>query len=366
MIKKIYYIFITCSVYLLWINLDKGVYYNQVNSISKDYNLSKPASEFDLIDDPIKPVVFNFSSDLLAFIHVQKTGGTPFEYVLTHDVIGAPICHCERIVKLVHTCICPRDVKSHSNDLSQTWLFSRFNDKSHLCGIHPPFIWVRKCLPIWVKNLKLRKNYKKKWKSYIKSNAIEIKDGRISGPGIDDNTMRKTNLERRSQNWPKSYIVCHDGIIQQPDCYYKYTKNLTLMDFVSCNKSWSNNRMTRHFADFPSIECNKSLTADQKDDLLLKNAKHNLLNGFQTFGIPEYFNESRFLSHKMLGLNFSWTYEFSNDTSWIESYQNVSDFIKKKIFYNNRLDISLYAFARNLFQLRLKRYNYVLSGVPIN
>ncbi|XP_065323211.1 heparan-sulfate 6-O-sulfotransferase 3-B-like [Gordionus sp. m RMFG-2023] len=313
------------AIYLLWINLDKGVYYNQVNSISKDYNLSKPASEFDLIDDPIKPVVFNFSSDLLAFIHVQKTGGTPFEYVLTHDVIGAPICHCERIVKLVHTCICPRDVKSHSNDLSQTWLFSRFNDKSHLCGIHPPFIWVRKCLPIWVKNLKLRKNYKKKWKSYIKSNAIEIKDGRISGPGIDDNTMRKTNLE-----------------------------------------SWSNNRMTRHFADFPSIECNKSLTADQKDDLLLKNAKHNLLNGFQTFGIPEYFNESRFLSHKMLGLNFSWTYEFSNDTSWIESYQNVSDFIKKKIFYNNRLDISLYAFARNLFQLRLKRYNYVLSGVPIN
>ncbi|XP_065324263.1 heparan-sulfate 6-O-sulfotransferase 2-like [Gordionus sp. m RMFG-2023] len=341
------------------------------------------ASKLDLIGDPIKPIKFNFSSDLLAFIHVQKTGGTRFEYVLTHDVIGAPRCHCKRIVKLVHRCNCPRDVKAHSNDSFQTWLFSRFNYNSKLCGVHPPFIWVRRCLPIWIKYLELHQNYKDKWKSYIKSNAIEIKDGRISGPGIDYNTMRKTNLERtyfislvrdpiaryvsefmhirRNQDWHKSYIVCHDEIIQQPDCFSKYTKNLTLVDFVSCSKSWSNNRMTRHFADLPSIECNKSLTADQKDDLLLKNAKYNLLNGFQAFAIPEYSNESRFLFYKMLGLNFSWTYEFLNHTEWIQSYQNASYFIKQKIAYNNRLDIDLYDFAKNVFQLRLKRYNYILS-----
>ncbi|CAK9292035.1 unnamed protein product [Gordionus sp. m RMFG-2023] len=45
--------------------------------------------------DPYKPIVFNFTRDVLAFVHMQKTGGSRFNRFLTSDIVSDPRCECK-------------------------------------------------------------------------------------------------------------------------------------------------------------------------------------------------------------------------------------------------------------------------------
>ena len=83
---------------------------------------------------------FNTSaSDMMVFLHIQKTGGTTFEKHLLQDIDPEVPCPCEskKVKSKPHPshkmkCECLRPGNS-----GHTWLFSRFSPPKWKCGLHP-------------------------------------------------------------------------------------------------------------------------------------------------------------------------------------------------------------------------------------
>ena len=82
---------------------------------------------------------FNTSaSDVMVFLHIQKTGGTTFEKHLVQDIELEEPCTCQskrvkskqNMYKIKCECLRP-------GDSGQTWLFSRYSPPVWKCGLHP-------------------------------------------------------------------------------------------------------------------------------------------------------------------------------------------------------------------------------------
>ena len=91
---------------------------------------------------------FNTSaSDVMVFLHIQKTGGTTFGKHLVQDIDLEEPCTCESVPKKKKL-LRKKKVKNKKNmyrikceclrpgDSGQTWLFSRYST-GWKCGLHP-------------------------------------------------------------------------------------------------------------------------------------------------------------------------------------------------------------------------------------
>ncbi|CAK9303038.1 unnamed protein product [Gordionus sp. m RMFG-2023] len=170
------------------------------------------------------------------------------------------------------------------------------------------------------------------------------------------------NQIRRRGDWAEQFILCEKEVLIVRSTCFGHIQNfseLTLEEFVYCQNQWSNNRMTRHLADMSIIECDKSLSTEQKNHIMLESAKINLQLGLKVFGITEYVPETIYLFEKVLGISFSNKELLKNKESKSEDRIKCLDQdMLIKIAQNNQLDVKLYDFALELFRERLTKFGY--------
>lgn len=129
---------------------------------------------------------------------------------------------------------------------------------------------------------------------------------------------------------------------------------VSLSDFMSCPHNLAHNRQTRMLANLSLVGCyNQSAVPSraQREQAMLDSAKDNLRN-MAFFGLTEHQAESRFLFEHTFRLHF--TRDFVQYTETHASKAEVSDNERSELFRLNRLDLELYAFAKELFFARLQ------------
>ncbi|CAK9303171.1 unnamed protein product [Gordionus sp. m RMFG-2023] len=151
--------------------------------------------------DPITAVRFNFDRDILAFVHIQKAGGTELSSILVHNVQVNPGCSCRTPTGIIHQlirCLCERpNLKSwekFTNNITEyggtkSWLYNRFSNGWKYCGIHPIFERMRDCLPVAMKLYDLSENINS-YQNFIREHHIKLKAWHI----LPKQKIRKINL----------------------------------------------------------------------------------------------------------------------------------------------------------------------------
>ncbi|CAK9303043.1 unnamed protein product [Gordionus sp. m RMFG-2023] len=146
----------------------------------------------DCLLDPIIPITFNFHRDILAFVHIQKTGGTEFTSILAHNVQVDPECLCRpKMIQNVQVekCICERPntkslkntINNESAYITEGWLYSRLTYGWIYCGLHPIYVRLRDCLPMAMKLRSLSTTGNNYYQQFIAENDIKI-DSKILYP----------------------------------------------------------------------------------------------------------------------------------------------------------------------------------------
>ncbi|CAK9303037.1 unnamed protein product [Gordionus sp. m RMFG-2023] len=182
-----------------WIDTKFDAYSYLKRRFSSDYRQNINAScnrdignrqdfSSECLIDPITAVRFNFNRDILAFVHIQKTGGTGFSSILVHNVQVNPGCSCRTPNDTNHQriiCLCERpNLKSLEkiiNNITEyggtkSWLYSRFTYGWKYCGLHPVFDRMRDCLPVVMKLYDLSENTNS-YQNFIREHHIKVKAG---------------------------------------------------------------------------------------------------------------------------------------------------------------------------------------------
>jgi hypothetical protein len=150
-------------------------------------------------------------------------------------------------------------------------------------------------------------------------------------------------------------------------CFGLNRTNLSLNRFLSaCKSHVSKNRLVRWFADYNETSVDCSIFTQSKFDLLLQNAKQNLLK-ISYFGIAEYQRLSyQLFEATFKGLKFNSTFNASQQLQEAElvlkhmkykkNYSDLSESLLNRIKAENSIDIKFYEFALEIFFNRLKAY----------
>ena len=164
---------------------------------------------------------------------------------------------------------------------------------------------------------------------------------------------------QRGATWKTAKLMCNGrqaSLEEVPFCYEGKTwEGVELDDFLSCKYNLASNRQTRMLANLSKINCyNKTGQSDEERDLrMLQSAKDNLQN-FSFFGLTEFQGETQFMFENTFNLRFISDFLQVNTTKR-NTHLDLSDEIMKKIKETNHLDMKLYEFANDLFNLRLKQ-----------
>lgn len=127
-----------------------------------------------------------------------------------------------------------------------------------------------------------------------------------------------------------------------------------LDEFMDCQHNLAHNRQTRMLANLSLIGCyNQSVVPNRaaRDQAMLDSAKDNL-RSIAFFGLTEHQAESRYLFEHTFHLRF--TTDFVQYSETHASKADVNAEQQRRLARLNRLDVELYAFAKELFFARLK------------
>ncbi|CAI4226971.1 unnamed protein product [Auanema sp. JU1783] len=289
-----------------------------------------------ILNNPVKK--FNITkTDVIVFLHIQKTAGTSFEKYLVRYLELEKPCKCSKGRK---RCTCRRP-----NNQKEIWLFSRYSTGWD-CGLHADFteLYVSGCVDA---SLDKKEGSHKKRRYFYTSFLREPISRFIS-------EYRHVN---RGATWIASRHVCN-GRPPTPDelplCFDPQTgwDDVSLDEFLHCPYNLAFNRQTRMLADLTLVNCysRTDMTQDIREKIMLESAKNNLRK-LAYFGLKEKMDDSQYMFEKLFGLTFTkqlseWSKSKSNDTVITE---NQLKLIKER----NHLDIALYEYAVKLFESRM-------------
>ena len=320
---------------------------NEVPSL--DLNLLEMVSEVPL------PLVNGFQwngTDVMVFLHIQKTSGTQFGLHLLELDLPTP-CGCNALnttgydqapsravqslnkgQSLVNRCHCP----SPGGESQDQWLFSRYTF-GWVCGIHPDLEMLRSCLP---RLLPSRRHF-------------ESNDSRFKYVTVLRDPIRRTISEyrhvKRGAVWDKSRSIysCKETFVYAQNCSFSDHANLSIHDYLSCDVNPAWNRQTFMLANWGLIPCANNMNLSEKSSILLKSAISNLRQ-LSYFGLTEYQQESQLLFESTFDVKFTAPFnQPSYDSSVGETYDE-QDLLKLQ--QRNVLDMQLYKFAEKLFWAR--------------
>ncbi|CAB1425640.1 unnamed protein product [Pleuronectes platessa] len=116
----------------------------------EDDSPAKLPSKFNFTErDLDRHVEFNIKGDdVIAFLHIQKTGGTTFGRHLVRNIRLEQPCDCKPGQK---KCTCHRPGRDES------WLFSRFST-GWSCGLHADWTELTNCVPVIMDKKEAQRN----------------------------------------------------------------------------------------------------------------------------------------------------------------------------------------------------------------
>lgn len=142
-----------------------------------------------------------------------------------------------------------------------------------------------------------------------------------------------------------------------PPCFEgKDWSDVTLQQFMNCKSNLAMNRQTRMLADLTLVGCyNQSVMSQrQREVLMLASAKQNLQR-MAFFGLCEFQKLSQYLFENTFHLKFLQPFEQLNETRSSMTLNQISQNDLQRIKNLNKLDLSLYEFAKALLFDRYKR-----------
>ncbi|KAL6455864.1 hypothetical protein MHYP_G00357150 [Metynnis hypsauchen] len=276
-------------------------------------------------------------SDVIVFLHIQKTGGTTFGRHLVRNIHLERPCDCKPGQK---KCTCHRPGKAES------WLFSRFST-GWSCGLHADWTELTSCVPA-VMNKKQRKDAPQKRRNFYYITLLRDPVSRY---------LSEWKHVQRGATWKTALHMC-DGRpptpAELPACYTSEDwTGVSLVDFMACQSNLANNRQTRMLADLSLVGCYNlsSMSEGLRAELLLDSAKRNLRR-MAFFGLTEFQRKTQFLFERTFGLRFIAPFTQINSTR--AAGVAVDPAVRLHIEGLNALDVQLYEYARELFLRRVQ------------
>lgn len=329
------------------------------------YTIAPPPAplqlDIDFINyDTIQHNNFEFNinrSDVIVFLHIQKTGGTTFGKHLVNDIDLKSPCLCRRR---------PKKKKKHQRAKSNmnrdkrkmkcdcfrpnddtTWIFSRYST-GWKCGLHPDWTELTECVDDYLnqKESVLRRRY-----FYI----TILRDPILR-------YLSEFKHVQRGATWKGSVHKCNGQPATKaeiPACYDDINEEdwsgVKIDDFMNCQSNLATNRQTRMLADLRLVNCyNTSFMSTKRRDLTLLNSAKSNLEKMAFFGLTEHQTESQMMFEQVFDLRFKSPFTQNNVTTSSKSEHDLDQSVLDKIAEINHLDVELYEFAKNLFNQRYK------------
>ncbi|OQV21337.1 Heparan-sulfate 6-O-sulfotransferase 3 [Hypsibius exemplaris] len=286
-----------------------------------------------------KDVTFRVNgSDVLVYLHIQKTGGTAFGKNMVTNLAdpfsGKKTCSCKATAK---RCKCYRPGSN-----TKEWLFSRFST-GWKCGLHADWTELTNCVDhvMEQRDRSQRRRYfymtmlREPYRRYL-SEFLHVQRGATW---------------RNSRHWCGGRFALSSEI--RP-CFNGDTwDGVTFDEFLTCPNNLAANRQTRMLADLQLVGCYNTTIMEktQHDEIMLNSAKENLRN-MAFFGIIEELDDTQTLFERTFGLRFdsrlNGSHEARGENFVLEDKQRAAYELK------NALDTELYKFAKELFDERVR------------
>nr|XP_039250522.1 heparan-sulfate 6-O-sulfotransferase 1-B-like [Styela clava] len=302
--------------------------------------LESSTEKGNLIDDKFGKVNFDINgSDVLVFLHMQKTGGSEFGRHLVSNLILSKECDILEHRKR-RNCLRP-------NSDVETWIFSRYST-GWACGLHSGWTDLHECIAD--KMTDLEKVDKKRNFFYVTMLRDPVK-----------RYLSEWKHVQRGATWRTTRYACKGREYDIPKCYTGNDwREVSLQQFMSCQYNMAHNRQTRMLADLRLANCyqrwsDKNMTVTQIKQIendMLKSAMDNLRD-MTFFGLLEQQEKFQKL--------FEYIFPFKFKNNFVQSNMTrVSTFVPTKeeideILELNYLDVKLYDFAKKLFERRYIR-----------
>lgn len=296
-------------------------------------------------------------TDVMVFLHIQKTGGSKFGTQLVNNLDIKRPCVCSRKkshdlrkyaakqktkVRKVCSCFRPGSKK--------IWLFSRH----HLgwpCGLHADWTEHHECVPKYM-NKREGRNVRRKF-VYIT----------IVREAISRFLSEFAFVQNLGEMWRAASLRCNGRSPTQkelPSCFTRDDlSDVTLEEFLGCPWNLAFNRQTRMLADLRLVNCynTSGKSPTERGRLMLESAKRNLQK-MPFFGLTEYQEASQYLFEKTFGLKFVTPFtQLPEDETRAGNLLPILDSsVLSQIKTLNSLDIELYTFAKNVFFKRLAHF----------
>nr|CAG4651351.1 EOG090X0E58 [Simocephalus serrulatus]SVE94514.1 EOG090X0E58 [Simocephalus serrulatus] len=277
------------------------------------------------------------STDVIVFLHIQKTGGTTFGRHLVRDL------------NLETPCICPRKRKRcdcfRPNTINEQWLFSRYST-GWKCGLHADWTELTDCV----------------------EGALDEYEGVTKKRRYFFITVLRDPIHRylsefrhvqRGATWKSARHWCGgQEFTSLPHCYKGSNwTGVELDEFMNCPYNLAHNRQTRMLADLTLAGCytgyNSTVDQLERDRILLQSAKQNLAS-MTYFGLTEQQSASQYIFEQTFQLDFVNSFDQANATLSAQAIAELTPTQIERIRQLNSLDAELLDFARQLLQKRFE------------
>ena len=294
-------------------------------------------------------------SDVMVFLHIQKTGGTAFGKHLVQDTALDQPCVCRKLEKKPKSRQHLKDFKPLKKKLKcdcfrpgkrEFWLFSRYST-GWKCGLHPDWTELTACVDHFLDGLEGHSDHRR----YFYVSFLRDPVNRY---------LSEFKHVQRGATWKTSMHLCNGRSPTEeelPSCYpdEEDWMDVELPEFMACGHNLAANRQTRMLADLKRVNCYNTtgMTQIERDLELLKSAKENLLK-LSFFGLTELQLESQYLFQETFNIKFNVRFvQFDHDHAHT-TLAKISNSTVEKIKTINHLDVQLYEYAQEVLKKRFE------------
>lgn len=302
---------------------------------------------------------FNMNaSDVMVFLHIQKTGGTTFGKHLVQDIDLERPCRCRKMPKKNKKnkghfsrqdpsrrfrikCQCLRPGNS-----GELWLFSRYST-GWKCGLHPDWTELISCVNDKMDEIEGHSDDERR---YFYVTFLRDPVSRF---------LSELKHVQRGATWKTATLMCNGrGPSPQelPRCYEGQDwKGVGIEEFMACDSNLAINRQTRMLANLELVNCYNTSGMDReyRDMIMLESAKENLLR-MAFFGLTELQAESQYIFQETFNLRFNTRFSQYGRDHASKIHDRLNDHKIGDIEQLNHLDVKLYEFAKKVMMQRFE------------